>query len=702
MRDRTRGDEDAPGPRRGQSSPPPTAALPTPPAGDPTPAAAASGAATSAASPGSAASAGAIASASSASKPGRPTAMDERRERRRKRRKQIVLWTTVAGIVVLVGSIGTVSYAIVSNLAGTSPASADPPPAAPAAVKPITFAQDEPAASAGAEPCVTVRVLASYENAEMVENLAEAYNAQPRNVAGSCVTVTSSKEKSGAAAAVVATGFPNSPDDQKPTVWLPDSSTWVDVAQSEGATALGNDGTSVAVSNIVLAMPKPLAQAIGWSSEAPSWSEVFEAAGDADLWSGLGHPEWGAFKLGKTSPLVATSGEAAMFASYGTAAGSIDELTAAEVEDPAVQATVHENETSTSHYMATPEHFLWHARQAEASGSSADFLSAVIVDEKSVWDYNRGITSRDGITRTQAEPPTEQLVPIYPTDGYFAADNPAMRLKGAWIDPVESEAAADFIRYALTAQGQSVVRSSGYRDLNRALDQSVQKVGQLSDDLTTALSFPGADVVTAVQASFPDVRKRANVLFLLDVSGSMDEAISPADTKLTQARKAIEAALGHFTTGDDVGLAGFAQAPDGAMVPGLVAPVGDIGTSRDGFLSALNGITSMGDTPLYQAVDEFAKQQASTWSSDHINAIVLLSDGKNDTPNAATIGADQMIADLKDMHHATPVLIFTLAYGADADVPTLQSISSATGAHYYDATDPSKLEAVLGDLVTSF
>src|SRR6478609_374963 len=162
MRDRTRGDEDAPGPRRGQSSPPPTAAVPTPPAGDPAPAAAAPGAfASSAAAP-------------TAPKPkaGRPTAMDERRERRRRRRKQIVLWTTVLGIVVLVGSIGTVSYAIVSNLAGSGPAAADPPPAVPAVVKPITFPQDEPAATAGAEPCVAVRVLSSYENAEMVESLA--------------------------------------------------------------------------------------------------------------------------------------------------------------------------------------------------------------------------------------------------------------------------------------------------------------------------------------------------------------------------------------------------------------------------------------------------------------------------------------------------------------------------------------------------
>jgi Ca-activated chloride channel family protein len=81
---------------------------------------------------------------------------------------------------------------------------------------------------------------------------------------------------------------------------------------------------------------------------------------------------------------------------------------------------------------------------------------------------------------------------------------------------------------------------------------------------------------------------------------------------------------------------------------------------------------------------------------------VVLSDGRDDTPNAPTIGAEQMLTNLGHLHHGTPVLVFTLAYGADADVATLQSISSATGAHYYDATDPTKLRAVLGDLVTSF
>ncbi|GAA2978285.1 substrate-binding and VWA domain-containing protein [Microbacterium terrae] len=614
------------------------------------------------------------------------------------------MWTSTLAIIVLVGAIGTVGTLVVSALADDALVSESPADAeTPDAVELIEFADDEPAATAGSEPCTDVSVLSSFENAGMVESLAAAYNASPRNVAGSCVTVSASKEKSGLAASLVAAGFPSLADDAKPEIWLPDATTWLDVAADEGATSLRADGVSTGVSNVVLAMPEPLAAAIGWDAEPPTWAEVFDAAADADLWNNLGHPEWGAFKLGKTSPLMATSGEAAMFVSFGASAGDVATLTAAQVEDPAIEDEVREHELATSHYMATPEHFLWHARQAEdTGGSSADFLSAVIVDEKSVWDYNRGITSRDGITRVEGEPPAEQLVPIYPVDGYFAADNPAMRLTGDWIDPVESEAAADFVRFLRTAQGQEAVRAAGYRDLNGMLSGDVAEVGNLAQSPTATLALPAADVVTAVHASFPDVRKRANVLFLVDVSGSMDEKISASDTKLTAAQDAIALALDHFTTGDQVGLAAFAQAPDGAMVPGTLSEVSDIESSRDGFLTALDGITSMGDTPLYQAVDTFAAQQAESWSSDRINAIVLLSDGENDAPNAPTIGADEMLENLGELHHTTPVLIFTLAYGADADVDTLKSISSATGAHYYDATDPTEVEAVLGDLVTSF
>ncbi|SFR92344.1 Ca-activated chloride channel family protein [Microbacterium sp. cf046] len=631
-----------------------------------------------------------------------PSAIELRRRQRRERRRRVVMWTSVAAIVVLVAAIGTVSTVIVSSLASSNTAASGGAPA-PQPEEPIVFPADEPAAAAGAGPCISVPVLSSFENAEMVANLAAAYNAQPRDINGSCVTVTAARDKSGIAAEAAAAGFPALAADAKPLVWLPDAHTWLSLARANGGEAVvPADAESVATSDIVLAMPEPLAQAIGWDEKPPQWQDVFEAAGDADLWTDLGHSEWGAFKLGKTSPVVATSGEAAMFASFGTAEGSLDEITAESVADESVKDIVREHELATSHYMATPEHFLWHARQAEQTGSAADFLSAVIVDEKSVWDYNRGITSRDGVTRTAGDPPVEKLVPIYPADGFYAADNPAAVLTGDWVDANEAAAAADFVRYAVTAEGQQIVRDSGYRDLNRAPDAGVAEVAKLVADPAGALPLPDQDVVAAVNTAFPEVRKRAQVLFLVDVSGSMDEPISASETKLSAAKDAIALALDHFTAGDNVGLAAFAQAEGGVMVPGAVSPIADIGTSRDAFLAALGGLKSQGDTPLYQAVDTFAAQQAQSWSPDRITAVVVLSDGKNDTPTP-TIGVDQMLANLGHLHHGgTPVLVFTLAYGADADVATLQSISSATGAHYYDATDPTKVSAVLGDLVTSF
>lgn len=609
------------------------------------------------------------------------------------------MWTAVVGVVVLGATIATVATVMVT---GTTASGRDA--ANPGSDELLVFPDDEPAAVAGAGPCIAVPVLSSFENAEMVENLAAGYNAQPRDINGLCVTVTPTKDKSGSAAEAAAAGFSDRAPEARPTVWLPDAHTWISLARANsGEATVPEEATSIAASDIVLAMPEPLAKAIGWDEDPPTWRDVFDAAGDADLWSKLGHPEWGAFKLGKTSPVVATSGQAAMFASFGTAEGSLDEITAPAVADIAVKDIVREHELATSHYMATPEHFLWHAREAAQSGSAADFLSAVVVDEKSVWDYNRGITSRDGVTRTAGDPPAEKLVPIYPSDGFYAADNPAALLTGDWVDENERAAAADFIRYAGTAQGRRIARDSGYRDLNGAPDGDVAAVANLTHDPQTALPLPEQDVVAAINTAFPDVRKRAQVLFLLDVSASMDEPISTAATKLSAAKDAIALALDHFTAGDQVGLAAFTQDESGALTPGVVAPVADIGTSREAFLGALERLRAQTATPLYQAVDTFAAQQAKSWSPDRITAVVLLSDGENDTPNVATIGADQMLTNLEHLHHGgTPVLVFTLAYGADADVATLQSISSATGAHYYDATDPTKVKAVLGDLVTSF
>ena len=109
----------------------------------------------------------------------------------------------------------------------------------------------------------------------------------------------------------------------------------------------------------------------------------------------------------------------------------------------------------------------------------------------------------------------------------------------------------------------------------------------------------------------------------------------------------------------------------------------------------------LGRSARNRGTDQYTQQQAAAYDPDRITAIVLLSDGANETA-VPTVDQPTLLANLGGLHHHSPVLVFTLAYGADADVTTLQGISSATGAHFYDATDPTKVSAVLGDLVTSF
>lgn len=562
------------------------------------------------------------------------------------------------------------------------------------------FPADTPAPAKGAGPCTAVTVLASLENADMVTALANAYVQSPRDVNGHCVTVSVTRERTGVAATSAAAGFAGVPDASRPTIWLPDSSVWLGIAAQNGAPVQPADAVSVAQSAIVLAMPKTLADAIGWQNKPPSWADIFEAAADPEVWHKLGHHDWGAFKLGKTSPLVATSGLFGLTVSYAVAAGNSVAATAGQVKAPSVQATVKQNELSVSHYMATPEHFLWHARQAEdAGGSAADFLSAVIIDEKSVFDYNSGISSNDGINKTQMSPPKDPLVPIYPTDGSYVADNGAAIVTGAWVTADQKAAAADFLTFSRSAAGQSVVRANGYRDIAGNANQNVSATGSFTKTLTVK-SPPATDVLIDIQNSFSAVRKSARVLYLLDVSSSMGNPVAPGVTKLQAAQSAIKESLKYFSGSDQIGLAAFSNADKGPIEPGIVTPVGPLAATGGPFTAALDALVPIAQTPLYAAVSQEYSVMTAAYDPQLVNAIVLLSDGQNDTSQPGDLAAATAL--IASAHHTAPVLIFTLAYGADADTATLQAIAKSSGAHFYNATDPAQITSVLQDLVTSF
>ena len=552
-----------------------------------------------------------------------------------------------------------------------------------------------------------VRVRAALENAELLRRLVQAYQGGRRNIGGHCVQLAVTADSSGLTTSDLQHGFPSLPATQRPELWVPDSAAWPALVAARrarsGAPLFQGSGTSIALTYLVLAMPQTLADIIGWRTTPPTWATVLESTSSRDTWRRLGHPDFGDFKLGKTSPAVASSGLYTLVAEYAAAAGKMQSPTVSDVDTATGRARVAATERSVVHYMSTEQHILWHARQAEHSPGGAGFLSAVPVSERGMWEYNRGVTSRDGITYVTGQPPHEPLVPIYPADGTYVLDNPGLVLEAPWVTPAERAAALDFLRFAGSREGQTVVRATGYRDLTGNADPDVAGIGNYADSTKLrTLPPPSGELLAAVQASFPAVRKRARVLFLVDLSTSMNELTSPGRSKLQAAQQAIARALPYFTDADEVGLAGFSHLPGRhAIVPGLVAPVAPLRQGRSAFLAALRKFKAVEATPLYAATERFTAQMAAGYRPDWINAVVLLSDGHNKTQTFTDTFAS-MSAGITRATKDRPVLIFTLAYAAKADVPTLQAIAQLTHAHYYDATNPARLERVLGDLVTSF
>ncbi len=81
-----------------------------------------------------------------------------------------------------------------------------------------------------------------------------------------------------------------------------------------------------------------------------------------------------------------------------------------------------------------------------------------------------------------------------------------------------------------------------------------------------------------------------------------------------------------------------------------------------------------------------------------ITAVVLLTDGE-DTDSHLKL--DQLLAMIRFDSERRTIRVFTIAYGADADVKILQSIADATQAKSYKGT-PENIRNVFRDIATFF
>lgn len=556
--------------------------------------------------------------------------------------------------------------------------------------------------------CTTLAVTASSEKAALLSQIAADYNRSGREVDGTCVDVRVTSKASGGATEALAKGWNESVDGPRPDVWSPASSSWTVLLQQRTAAEDKGDlvpaeTPSIAQTPLVIAMPKPMAEALGWPAKPLGWADVLSLARDPKGWGGKGHAEWGAFKLGKTNPQFSTSGLNATIGSYFAATGLSSDLSAANVADPKVVAYVKALESSVVHYGDTTLTFLENLYAAAADGRGLTYISAVTVEEKSVWDYNQGNPSGDPATLGQRGKPRIPLVAVYPKEGTLLSDNPYVVLDAEWVDEAKRKGAADFLAFVKEPDQQKRFTDAAFRDAAGKPGAAIsQDNGLLPDQQLSVIDPPAPAVLELVAQSWEKLRKRARVLMVLDVSGSMNGAIpGGGGTKLDLAKQAAVGAVNQLAPDDELGLwifstpTGTRPDPWSQLVP--TAPVKSVLPT---FKAKVDALVADGGTALYATTRAAARQVQDDFDRTRINAVVLLTDGKNEYPTDDNL--PKLITDLGGEDTETSVRVFPIAYGDAADLGPLKQIAAASRAAAYDATDPASITNVLTAVLSNF
>jgi len=583
-------------------------------------------------------------------------------------------------------------------------------------VMPATIAAGAGVASAGGD-CITVDIASSPEKLELLTDLAKRFaESDDAEVDGQCVRVKVSNVSSGAGASLLAADWPkpkvNGP---RPVIWSPAASTWgavLDQRRSDDGKApyVTTPGKSFMLTPLVIAMPQPMAAALGYPDTPIGFSDVLALAQDPAGWAGKGHPEWGPFRFGKTNPNFSTSGLAQTVAQYYAATGKTTDLTLEDLARPEVEAFAQGVESAVVHYGDTTLTFLNNLYRADRRGNPFGYASAVAVEEKSVIDYNRG--DPDGILDPGEQPRTPRvpLTAIYPKEGTLYSDNPLIVLDAPWVSNKEKAAAAKFATFVTEPRNQRRVLQFGFRPGNAAVaigKPIVAKNGVDPNQPQTTLEVPKPPVLAGVIDEWNRVRKKARVLLVVDVSGSMGDEADPrtGDTKLDLAKRAAKAALGEFNPEDDVGLRIFstdiaAREPTDYRD---VVPIGPIAANLPDLETQIERLVPTQGTPLYTVARDSYEKMVEEYDPTRINAVVLLTDGRNEDPRNESV--DDLLQYLRSENEgeaSTPVRIFTIAYGGDSDEATLKRIAEATTAAAYSAVDPATIVNVFNAVISNF
>src|SRR5262245_54923519 len=387
----------------------------------------------------------------------------------------------------------------------------------------------------------------------------------------------------------------------------PASSAFIKLGNAESRAKTGRDlvgpTQNLVLSPVVIAMWKPMAEALGWGQRSIGWGEIVDLARRPDGWASRQHPEWGRFRFGHTHPRASNRGLIALLAETYAGAGKIGGLTLDDVRRPETMRFVEGVEQSIVHYGSSTGFF---GRRMFANGPS--YLSAAVLYENMV------IESYDQKNRLPFP-----LVAVYPREGTFWSDHPVGIVEREWVTPEHRAAAQEYISFLLARPQQERAISYGFRPADPAvpLASPIDTAhGVNPREPQTTLEVPEPTVVNALLDVWQEVKRNARVVLAVDVSGSMND-----QNKIQGARDGAAAFVAALGDRDEAALLTFNSQVAWAQAQSAVGP------SRGRLLGLVRGLFADGGTALYDAVDQAYDSLASRPEPARISAVVVLSDG---------------------------------------------------------------------------
>lgn len=500
-----------------------------------------------------------------------------------------------------------------------------------------------------------------------------------------CITGTTGSSGTVMQGIVNAVIAPNNQNVQRPVIFEPSVSHWLALANYQSSRTLFDlaNTQATALAPVVMAIWESRLQAIQETigRQEVGWQDLLDVLHSPNGWEDYGISGRKTVFYGHTDPLVSSTALSTLISEFYASArdnGFTERrLTLAQVRDEAVQQGVRDIEDLIRHYSSRTTEF------KEYIAQGPQYLDFVALEENDLIYINRGLT--------EYQPP-EKLVALYPSDGTFWHEHPMGIVNADWTTQEQRDAARVFIDYVLTPDVQRAIMAQGFRPANPdvALDfPFVAENGVDPAQPTAVLDVPAPEVIAAIQQSWSFVKKQADVVLLIDVSGSMGN-----EDKIDQAREAALAFLDNMEPTNRVGLTIFSDDIE------VRVPLGNFEATRNQLESHIKSLRAEGGTELFDAVQFAANELDEETSSDNrIRAIVLLSDGA-DTGDSGTSLNDAISAIEASSEDLNPIILIPVAYGSDADINALNALARASNTKVQSG-DPQSILGVL-QIISSY